>query len=83
MAEDLVSNAGTERTREACVAAAQARATAIGRAVGVYQHVGGRHPKRGQVQATGQHMWRDLTDGEGRTLGTPKFVWAEVEVVQP
>ena len=83
MAEDLVSNAGTARTREACQRAALTRAQAIGRAVGVYEHVGGRHPKKGQVQATGQFMWRDLTDGEGRTLGTPKFVWAEVEVVQP
>ena len=77
-------NAGTEGTLEAARAAAKERAAAIGRDIGIYEHVGGYHPKKGKVvQPSGQFMWRDLTDDEGRELGVPKFVWREAARVTP
>ena len=76
-------NSGAARTLEAAREAARARVRTRGGAVGIYEHVGGRHPKAGVVAATGQFMWRDLEDNEGRPFGTPKFYWREVEQVQP
>lgn len=64
--------------------AAQARANAEPRgAVGIYRHIGGRHPKRGQVAATGEYMWRDMADDDDQPYPPPKFVWELVEIVQP
>lgn len=69
---------------EATRAMAHARANAEPRgAVGIYRHVGGRHPKRGMVAATGEYMWRDIADDDGRDYPPPKFVWELVETVQP
>lgn len=51
--------------------------------VRIYQHVGGRHPQRGQVGATETYMWRDVYDVEGRELELPKFYWQAVETVVP
>ena len=76
-------NAGTEATLEAATAAAKIRLSLTGRGVGIYEHVGGYHPKKGQVQPTGQFMWRDLADDKGVKLGVPKFVWREVARVTP
>ena len=64
--------------------AAQARANAEPRgAVRIYQHVGGRHPKRGLVAATGVYLWRDVADDDGKDYSAPKWVWAAVETVLP
>ena len=76
-------NAGTEATLEAATDAAKVRMSMTGRGVGIYEHVGGYHPKKGQVQATGQFMWRDLADEKGEPFGVPKFVWREVARVTP
>ena len=76
-------NAGTEPTLEAATEAAKVRASLTGRSVGIYEHVGGYHPKKGQVQPSGQFMWRDLADAEGIELGVPKFTWREVGLVTP
>ena len=76
-------NSGTARTLDAAREAARTRVRTVGRAVGIYEHVGGRHPGKGQVAALGTFLWRDLEDGEGRPLGTPRFYWREVEQVQP
>src|SRR3990167_230912 len=63
---------------------AQARANAEPKgAVRIYQHVGGRHPKKGQIQATGAYMWRDVADDDDQDYPPPKFVWAAVETVLP
>lgn len=80
-------NAGTadnpcdlEATRQA----AQRRANANPRgAVGIYQHIGGRHPSRGLVPATGEYMWRDVADDDDQEYPPPKWVWALVETVTP
>lgn len=64
-------------------ATAQSRATAIGQGVGIYQHIGGRHPRGHVVHATGMYLWRDLVDEQGVSLGTPKRYYREVETVQP
>ena len=63
---------------------AQARANAKRRgSVRIYQHVGGLHPKLGQVQGTGVYMWRDVADDTNVAYPAPKFVWAAVETVLP
>ena len=63
---------------------AQARANAEPRgAVRIYQHVGGRHPKKGLVPATGAYMWRDVEDDDDKAYAPPKFVWAVIETVLP
>lgn len=64
--------------------AAQARANAEPRgAVRIYQHVGGRHPKQGQIPATGEYLWRDLEDDDGKAYDPPRWVWQAVETVMP
>lgn len=85
MADDpaLFNSGGPYRTLEEARIHAQARARVIGRAVGLYEHVGGVHPKNGRVAALGHVMWRDLTDAVGTPYGTPKFVWQHVETVPP
>ena len=63
-------------------AEAQTRARAVQRAVGIYQHVGGVHPARGRVQATGEYLWNDATDLDAVPLPVPRF-YALVETVTP
>lgn len=69
---------------EATRQAAQARANAEPRgAVRIFQHVGGWHPKCGQIAGTGEYLWRDVEDDDGKEYAPPKFVWAVVETVLP
>ncbi len=69
---------------EATRQAAHQRANAEPRgAVRIYQHVGGRHPKNGLISGTGEYMWRDVADDDGKEYPPPKFVWAAVETVMP
>lgn len=69
---------------EATRQAAQARANAEPRgAVRIYQHVGGRHPKKGLVGGTGAYLWRDVEDDDDQAYPSPKWFWAAVETVLP
>ena len=69
---------------EATRRAAQARANAEPRgAVRIYEHVGGRHPKRGFVPATHEYLWRDVEDDDGKAYAPPKWFWQAVETVLP
>lgn len=69
---------------EATRQAAQARANAKPQgAVRIYKHVGGRHPKLGQIAGTGEYLWRDVEDDDGKAYDPPKFVWEAVETVLP
>mgnify|MGYP001568945001 FL=1 len=78
-----LGNAGTAASREACVELARARANAIHGPVYVVEHVGGTHPKHGQVGANGSWMWRDAVDAEGRPMDAPRWVWRFDSTVQP
>ena len=72
--------ADLEATRQA----AQRRANTDPKGpVRIYQHVGGRHPKRGPVAATGAYLWRDVQDVEGRELEAPRWFWQAVETILP
>ena len=63
---------------------AQARATALKQPVRIFKHVGGRHPsKPGKViPPSGNYMYRDVRDEEGRDFPAPRF-WEAVETVTP
>lgn len=85
-APDLSFNAGQSvdpYNLELTRADAQARATATGKPVRVYRHVGGVHPsKPGRAIAPSKaYMWRDVLDGEGRNFPAPRF-WEAVETLE-
>ena len=62
-------------------AEAQALADAFQHEVRIFRHIGGRHPTTAKaVAATGQYMWRDVHDVEGRAFPLPRF-WEVVETV--
>lgn len=79
----LEGNAGVVTTEAECHGLATLRASALAGPVYVLEHVGGVHPSKGPIAATGQWMWRDAIDTEGRQMEPPPRFWRVEEIVQP